>query len=51
MHTNFLYLLNIQYTIEEAVSMTSYNASQYLQLDNIGLIKEGMKSNSADTTP
>ena len=25
--------------------MTSYNASQYLQLDNIGLIKEGMKSN------
>ena len=45
MHTNFLNLLNIQYTIEEAVSMTSYNASQYLQLDNIGLIKEGMKSN------
>ena len=45
MHTNFLNLLNIQYTIEEAVSMTSYNASQYLKLDDVGLIKEGMKSN------
>tara|TARA_B100001167_G_scaffold26942_1_gene14104 strand:- start:137 stop:1219 length:1083 start_codon:yes stop_codon:yes gene_type:complete len=45
MHTNFLNLLNIQYTIEEAVSMTSYNASQYLKLDGVGLIKEGMKSN------
>ena len=45
MHTTFLNLLNIQYSIEEAVSMTSYNASQYLKLDNIGLIKEGMKSN------
>ena len=45
MHTNFLNLLNIQYTIEEAVAMTSYNASQYLKLDGVGLIKEGMKSN------
>ena len=25
--------------------MTSYNASKYLKLDNVGLIKEGMKSN------
>ena len=40
MHTNFLNLLNIQYTIEEAVSMTSYNASQYLKLDDVGLIKD-----------
>ena len=45
MHKTFLNLLKIEYKIEEAVAMTSYNASQYLKLDDVGLIKEGNKSN------
>ena len=30
---------------EEAVEMTSYNASKYLNLNDVGIIKEGYKSN------
>jgi len=45
MHTTFLNLLKIEYKIEEAVAMTSYNASQYLKLDDVGSIKEGKRSN------
>jgi len=45
MHKTFLNLLNIRYKIQEAVAMTSYNASQYLKLNDVGLIKEGKKSN------
>ena len=45
MHTTFRNLIKMQYTIEEAVSMTSYNAAKYLYLDNIGIIKENCKSN------
>ena len=45
MHKTFLNLLKIQYKIEEAVAMTSYNASRYLKLNDVGLIKEGKRSN------
>ena len=45
MHRTFLNLLKIKYSIEEAVEMTSYNASKYLNLNDVGMIKEGYKSN------
>ncbi len=45
MHKTFLNLLNIKFTIQEAVAMTSYNASKYLDLKNVGMIKEGFVSN------
>ena len=45
MHNTFLNLLKIKFSIEEAVEMTSYNASKYLNLNDVGMIKEGYKSN------
>ena len=45
MHNTFLNLLKIKFSIEEAVEMTSYNASKYLNLNDVGIIKEGYKSN------
>tara|TARA_Y100001970_G_scaffold293705_1_gene442511 strand:- start:9363 stop:10499 length:1137 start_codon:yes stop_codon:yes gene_type:complete len=45
MHKTFLNLLNIDYSPQEAVAMTSYNASNYLKLNDLGLLKEGYKSN------
>ena len=45
MHKTFLNLLNIKYSIQDAVAMTSYNASKYLNLNDVGIIKEGYKSN------
>ena len=43
MHATFKNLLNIGYRIENAVAMTSYNASRYLNLTNIGKIKKIQK--------
>ena len=45
MHKTFLNLLSINYTMQEAVAMTSYNASKYLDLKNIGRIEKGYISN------
>ena len=45
MHITFKNLLNIGYGINDAVAMTSYNASKYLNLNNIGKIKINRKSN------
>ncbi len=45
MHKTFLNLLKIQYSIQEAVAMTSFNASKYLGLYDVGKIKEGYRSN------
>jgi len=45
MHNAFLNLLKIKFSIEEAVKMTSYNASKYLNLNDVGMIKEGYESN------
>tara|TARA_B100001175_G_C19408642_1_gene589939 strand:+ start:22 stop:537 length:516 start_codon:yes stop_codon:yes gene_type:complete len=45
MYDTFLNLLNIKYSINEAVAMTSFNASKYLELENIGKIKEGYIAN------
>ena len=38
-------LLSIGYSIQEVVSMTSYNASKYLKINDIGKIAKGCKSN------
>lgn len=45
MHETFLNLLKIDISIEDAVKMTSYSASRYLNDNSIGYIKEGNKSN------
>ena len=45
MHKTFLNLLKINYSVNQAVAMTSYNASKYLGLNDIGKIAEGYKSN------
>jgi len=45
MHETFKNLINMSFTFEEAVKMTSYNASQYLKLKNLGIIKEENISN------
>ena len=45
MYDTFLNLLNIKYSINEAVAMTSFNASKYLELENIGKIQEGYIAN------
>ena len=45
MHVTFKNLLNIGYENKKAVAMTSYNASKYLNLNNIGKIKKSCKAN------
>ena len=45
MHETFLNLINMNFSIEEAVEMTSYNASQYLKINDIGQIKKNNLSN------
>jgi len=45
MHATFKNLLKIGYENKNAVAMTSYNASKYLNLNNIGIIKKNYKSN------
>ena len=45
MHKTFLNLLKIKKSINEAVAMTSYNASKYLKLKNVGMINLEYKAN------
>ena len=45
MHATFKNLLNIGYSAENAVAMTSYNASRYLNLTDVGEIKKNTKAN------
>jgi len=45
MHEAFKNLINMNFTFEEAVKMTSYNASKYLKLKNVGVLKEENISN------
>ena len=45
MHETFKNLVNMNFSLKEAVRMTSYNASKYLKLDNVGLLKEENISN------
>ena len=45
MDQTFKNLVNMNFTIEEAVELTSYNASRYLNIQNIGKLEKGCLSN------
>tara|TARA_Y100000741_G_scaffold359992_1_gene341521 strand:+ start:558 stop:1640 length:1083 start_codon:yes stop_codon:yes gene_type:complete len=45
MHETFKNLIKINFSLNEAVAMTSYNATKYIQEKNIGKIEEGYYSN------
>ena len=45
MDQTFRNLISMNFSLEEAVSLTSYNASKYLNLNNIGVIKKNFQSN------
>ena len=45
MNQTFINLIKMNFSIEEAVELTSYNASRYLNLSNIGVIENEYKSN------
>ncbi len=45
MDQTFRNLNNMNFSIQEAVELTSYNAAKYLELDNLGKIEKGYISN------
>ena len=45
MDQTFKNLINMNFSIEEAVELTSYNASKYLNIKNIGKLEKGFLSN------
>ena len=45
MDQTFKNLVSMNYSIEEAVELTSYNASKYLKIQNIGKLEKGYLSN------
>ena len=45
MHETFKNLVNMNFSLEEVVRMTSYNASKYLKLDNLGVLEKNNLSN------
>ncbi len=45
MDQTFKNLISMDFSLEEAVALTSYNASKYLNLDNIGIIQKNSLSN------
>lgn len=45
MHETFKNLVNMNFSLEEAVKMTSYTASKYLKLQNLGMLKKENISN------
>ncbi len=45
MHDTFLNLIKIDFSLNDVVKMTSYNAAKYLQNDNLGYIGENKISN------
>ena len=45
MHETFRNLIDMNFSFEEAVRMTSYNASKYLKLDNLGVLEKNNLSN------
>jgi len=45
MDQTFKNLVNMNFSIEEAVELTSYNASKYLNIQNIGKLEKGYLSN------
>ncbi len=45
MDQTFKNLISMDFSLEEAVALTSYNASKYLKLDNVGIIQKNFLSN------
>tara|TARA_B100001250_G_scaffold43502_1_gene34264 strand:+ start:393 stop:1493 length:1101 start_codon:yes stop_codon:yes gene_type:complete len=45
MHDTFCNLLKLNFSLNDVVKMTSYNAAKYLRISEIGYIGEGKKSN------
>ena len=45
MDQTFKNLISMDFSLEEAVALTSYNASKYLNLDNVGIIQKNFLSN------
>ena len=45
MDQTFKNLISMDFTLEEAVSLTSYNASKYLNLGSVGIIQKNFLSN------
>ena len=45
MHSTFINLYKMKFSLQEIVALTSYNASQYLNEKQIGIIKVNCKSN------
>ncbi|MDC3075304.1 N-acetylglucosamine-6-phosphate deacetylase [Pelagibacteraceae bacterium] len=45
MDQTFKNLVSMDFSLEEAVALTSYNASKYLNLNNIGIIQKNFLSN------
>jgi N-acetylglucosamine-6-phosphate deacetylase len=45
MDQTFKNLISMNFSLEEAVALTSYNASKYLKLDNVGIIQKNFLSN------
>ena len=45
MHDTFKNLIKINFSLEQAVKMTSYNAAQFINENKKGVIDEGYDSN------
>ena len=45
MDKTFKNLINMNFSIEEAVELTSYNAARYIGITNTGLIEKNFLSN------
>ena len=45
MYETFTNLINISFSLNDAIKMTSYNAAKYLERNDLGYIAEGKKSN------
>ena len=45
MDQTFKNLISMDFSLEEAVALTSYNASKYLNLDSVGIIQKNFLSN------
>ena len=45
MHSTFINLYKMNFSLQEAVAMTSYNAAQYINESNLGIIKLNAKAN------
>ena len=45
MHDSFLNLVKLDFSLNEVVKMTSYNAAKYLKIEDLGYIGKNKTSN------